>query len=713
MKIKTKIPISSLYAGIMLFLLYHIVFVKLPFLSVYIAIQRLFIMILGMMILPKIRYIGIDKRMICFIAAYLFFTLISAVRNEDHYSYSHPLISGLFYTLTVIELLAVFSYVIKTKGIKFIIGIFFQLSLFYIICNDLIFIFSLKSFGAYCLVGNKFDVSYKHIELIVLYCMKMRLNNRKLKNYVFPLFIIIFISLYISIKVNCMTGAVGIVLVTAILFSKAENLLDNRMTFGGVLIFSAVFPFSYRYIIEREEVRYFVVNVLHRTAGLTGRTEIFVYLPEILDGHLIFGYGYNTAYEVWITYTDWYPNAQNGFWNCVCEQGIIAAVLLAIIVMCSMGSKNCDGNIRSPLIAVLYVYAILGMVEITMDAVFLSWAVLLYIVKNNNQKESCREMPNPLISVIVPVYNGEKYIGECIKSILGQTFTDFELIIQNDGSKDGTESICRLFCDKRIRYYHHTNIGVSLTRQKGVRLSKGRYIAFVDGDDTIKPDFLKRMLKELQSTDCDIVCCNSIDMVKYDTDIDISKDETITDKERIFRAYFDLKRYATCIWGKLYKRELFEKIIFPDMKYAEDTYVVHQCFQQSENIRLIKYRGYIYRDNPDGAMHNISGMQESLDMLICNYYICGMCIKKYPQLKETAQQKLISCMFDYIIHLSVWDRNLRKNNRLIEKSFDLVSKKTLQKTMKGRTLLFYQKHPDFALKILECYYTVKHDWLKR
>ena len=116
---------------------------------------------------------------------------------------------------------------------------------------------------------------------------------------------------------------------------------------------SVIFPFVYDFVMGIYPVQYFIVNILHRTAGMTGRTVIFDYLPLIIKNHLIFGYGYNTAYEVWIGATDWYPNAQNGFWNCVCEQGIICAVILILIAVYVTGlneNKKCY-----PLMCIVYV----------------------------------------------------------------------------------------------------------------------------------------------------------------------------------------------------------------------------------------------------------------------------------------------------------------------------------------------------------------------
>ncbi len=321
-------------------------------------------------------------------------------------------------------------------------------------------------------------------------------------------------------------------------------------------------------------------------------------------------------------------------------------------------------------------------------------------------------MGHPAVSVIVPVFNGEKYISECINSILSQSFRDFELIIIDDGSTDDTENICKCFLDGRIRYFRHKNTGVSFARKKGLSLALGKYISFVDGDDTLEKDFLKTMVSEIINKNCDIACCNSLDSVKYNTDISIDSERLITDKSQILSDYFNDKRYTTCIWGKLYKKEILGDVIFPDMKYAEDTYVIHQCYQKCVSVSLLSYYGYIYRDNPDGAMRKYTGVQEPLDVLKCNMMICRKCIEKYPQLAEKARSKLTVCLFACVIRLSAENLNNPDSDFLIMKAADIIGRSFLRKNFKGNAILLYLKYPDIAEAILRKYYLLKHGCLK-
>ena len=372
--VNIKLSLKSIYAGIMLILLYHAVFVKFP----YLYIQRIIAGILFMLILPKMRFRKKDIPILILLWVYSMFTLLSALVNKDNYVYTHAVTGGFFHILIILEIFQVFLYVLKVMNVDFIIDIFLFLSFAYVICNDFFVVFYPEMFRHDYLVGNKFMVSYKHIECIVLYCMGKRKN-------IVIFWGIVAVSLYVSAKVNCMTGAVGIGILAVLLLMTLEKLLHKRLIFCGVTGISAAFPFAYDFFMGMYPIRYFIVNILNRTMGMTGRTVIFDYLPVILKSHWIFGYGYNTAYEVWIGTTRWYPNAQNGFWNCVCEQGIICAVLLVITAVYIVGLKG--NKFCYPLMCVVYVYAVLGTVEITMDITFIAWIIFLYVLKSGEKHD--------------------------------------------------------------------------------------------------------------------------------------------------------------------------------------------------------------------------------------------------------------------------------------------------------------------------------------
>lgn len=117
-----------------------------------------------------------------------------------------------------------------------------------------------------------------------------------------------------------------------------------------------------------------------------------------------------------------------------------------------------------------------------------------------------------MISVIVPVYKAEKYLGECVDSILGQSYRDLEVILVDDGSPDSCPSLCNAYSarDSRVKVIHKKNGGVSTARNAGLEAAKGEYITFVDSDDYIEPDMYEKMMARAREFDCDVVMCDCI-----------------------------------------------------------------------------------------------------------------------------------------------------------------------------------------------------------
>lgn len=199
------------------------------------------------------------------------------------------------------------------------------------------------------------------------------------------------------------------------------------------------------------------------------------------------------------------------------------------------------------------------------------------------------------ISVIVPIYNVEKYIKECIESILNQTFKDFELLLVNDGSTDDSPTICKYYekLDSRVKVINKQNGGLSDARNTGIDVAKGKYLTFIDGDDFIAEDTLETMYNAINKTDIKIAVCN---MVRYYEDGE-TEDFYRPSEEKVFLKGDD--RFKTLaqpsVCNKMFKAELFEKIRFPYRKYYEDTFVYHELLMQTNVVVLIGKDSYYYR----------------------------------------------------------------------------------------------------------------------
>lgn len=198
-----------------------------------------------------------------------------------------------------------------------------------------------------------------------------------------------------------------------------------------------------------------------------------------------------------------------------------------------------------------------------------------------------------LVSIIIPVYNVEEYIEECLNSVVNQTYKNLQVIVIDDGSTDRSACICEKFgkTDSRIEIISQENMGVSAARNKGMSLAKGEFITFIDSDDYVDNDYIETLLKSVQYEksnknhyEADMVCCN-VPKVKGITNSIVTEK---CDMARVFKE-------SGYTWGKLIRRECIKDVFNKEIKYAED-YVFY--INLLDNLKIIKvenYFGYHYR----------------------------------------------------------------------------------------------------------------------
>ena len=194
--------------------------------------------------------------------------------------------------------------------------------------------------------------------------------------------------------------------------------------------------------------------------------------------------------------------------------------------------------------------------------------------------------------MIVPVYQVEKYIAQCIESVLNQTFKDFELILIDDGSKDQSGSICDLYAakDDRILVIHTENRGAAAARNVGLDHASGRYITFLDGDDYLDEHMIARMYEEIEHSEYDMVVCDFLNLLPDEEDNFIVhlQEETVNGRN-VLEHLKNERNYGlwTIVWNKIYKREVLENLRFPDGKYFEDEFFSNQLYLFSNQIHVI------------------------------------------------------------------------------------------------------------------------------
>ncbi len=210
----------------------------------------------------------------------------------------------------------------------------------------------------------------------------------------------------------------------------------------------------------------------------------------------------------------------------------------------------------------------------------------------------------PTISVIVPVYKVEKYIHRCVDSILGQTFTDFELILVDDGSPDRCGAICDEYAEKdtRVQVIHQENSGVAVTRNVGIDWvfanSDSQWVTFVDSDDWIHPRMLEMLLEAANTCGVKISVCGYQEVQRKDPYEEIK--ETVYKKVIPNDFYISNLVNAAVPWGKLYHKSCFEKIRYPEGKIHEDEFVTYRIIYAQPHIVEVQKKLYFYFENMQG-----------------------------------------------------------------------------------------------------------------
>lgn len=213
---------------------------------------------------------------------------------------------------------------------------------------------------------------------------------------------------------------------------------------------------------------------------------------------------------------------------------------------------------------------------------------------------------NPEISIIVPVYNMEKYLSQCVESIMAQTFTEWELLLVDDGSKDNSGTMCDEWAkrDERIKVIHKENSGQADSRNMALQIAKGRYIGFADSDDWTEPTMYATMLSTAKQHDADIVICGYWDEYTnkskvYNDDNDIVE---YTRDEALERLIYD-NEIRSYLWDKLFKREVLTDEM-PKGMIFEDYAIMPRWFANAQKIVSVHVPLYHYRQRRGSTIYS-------------------------------------------------------------------------------------------------------------
>lgn len=232
----------------------------------------------------------------------------------------------------------------------------------------------------------------------------------------------------------------------------------------------------------------------------------------------------------------------------------------------------------------------------------------------------------PLISIIIPVYNVEKYLPACLDSVLAQTYRNLEVILVDDGSPDGSGAVCDAYAakDSRIRVIHQENGGASAARNAGLDLASGSFIGFIDPDDYIEPDMYEILYEQLQSSGADVAQCGYVweEEGKEDVFFHNSGEVKLYNGPYCIQELLTVEKPWWAVWNKLYRSKLFQELRFnEDLRVGEDIFFTFQIFLQMKQLISIKRPLYHYICRPFSLakfnLHYIDHLKIGRRMIDC------------------------------------------------------------------------------------------------
>ena len=312
-------------------------------------------------------------------------------------------------------------------------------------------------------------------------------------------------------------------------------------------------------------------------------------------------------------------------------------------------------------------------------------------------------MEEVMISVIVPVYNSEKYLMRCLKSIKEQTYCNYEVFLINDGSTDRSACICKKYADEdtRVYYLEQENMGVAKTRNKGINLAKGKYVVFLDNDDYINKDFFK-IVAEHDNEDADILIFEYRN-VETEKKIEFYKErlsEVTSEVYRLNNKNEYLQKELLCPrdeklkkmsivypWGKAYKRCFLteNKIAFDSrIKLCEDVYMNLIAYEKAEKVVCINYPAYFYYTNIESAGRGYNPNVVAIEKN--NIKVLNKLLEEKLKNKDFAYAydnclcfRYWSCCFSYFIH----PNNTCSNKRIVEEMKEFERETKIRKAFKS------------------------------
>lgn len=304
-----------------------------------------------------------------------------------------------------------------------------------------------------------------------------------------------------------------------------------------------------------------------------------------------------------------------------------------------------------------------------------------------------------IVSIIIPVYNVEKYLIRCLDSVINQSYKNIEIILIDDGSTDASGSICDDFVrrDTRIKAIHKENTGSADSRNKGMKIAKGNYIGFVDSDDWISTDMYEVMINTIKKYKADVVVCNYNEIAGVDKH-NITADSTSSiiefrDKELIEEIILEKRNtgisYAP--WRAMFKREIIKGIGFETGRYYEDLLFITKAFMKIKQGVYINKRLYNYVIHNESVTHSEKTMKHIVDIIEQTIIQIGILESELPnKTVDFCKRKF------YFLVISLY-KEMKKKNHMKE---EIKYLKEILKSLKKNKWNLIEKNMKISTKLL-------------
>ncbi len=308
-----------------------------------------------------------------------------------------------------------------------------------------------------------------------------------------------------------------------------------------------------------------------------------------------------------------------------------------------------------------------------------------------------------LISAIVPIYNVEAYLERCIKSIIGQTYNNIEILLIDDGSKDNSLEICKRFekLDKRIRVFHKGNGGLSDARNYGIDRAKGEYLVFIDSDDYIENRYVEELVKLVTKDNLKVAQCG-FNKVRDNQILEKTNDSNNcvqSGRKMVIDFYGENESKNIVVWNKIYRKDLFEKLRFPCGKIHEDEYVTYKILYQEEKVGITNECLYNYSFNPDSITQKKYNIKRLDAMGAYQERISYFKNKKDNELMELTTNFYLTYLKVNFVKIKLYVENSKKYEKNIIKEFRKYYKEYYKnkKNVKSNFVFFHFPYLYFIL----------------